>query len=75
MRIVIKAAERGEEREGGSKIIGGVVDCCMRCIEGALEMINEGAFANMAVSGDTYCKSAWSGFIITLRHLFKFFAA
>ena len=29
----------------------------------------------MAISGDPYCKSAWSGFILNLKHLVKFYFA
>ena len=29
----------------------------------------------MAVSGDTFCTSAWNGFLINLKHLFKFYFA
>lgn len=29
----------------------------------------------MAVSGDTFCTSAWNGFIINLKHLVKFYFA
>lgn len=33
-------------------------------------------FAYMAVSGEPYCKSAWDGFMLNLKHIFKFeFAA
>lgn len=29
----------------------------------------------MSVSGDTYCKSAWNGFLLNLKHLVKFYFA
>ena len=49
--------------------------CCLRCIEDALQYLNKVAFAYMAVSGDSYCKSAWNGFIINLKHLLQFYYA
>lgn len=49
--------------------------CCLRCIEDAVEYINVIAYANMAVSGDSFCTSAWNGFIINLKHCVKFYFA
>lgn len=33
------------------------------------------AYANMAISGDGYCKSGWNGFMLNLRHLVRFYLA
>lgn len=52
-----------------------LIECCLKLIEGALEMLSRTAYANMAISGDSFCKSAWNGFIINLRHLVKFYFA
>ena len=49
--------------------------CCLKCIEEIVEYINTIAYANMAVSGDSFCTSAWNGFIINLKHLAKFYFA
>lgn len=38
-------------------------------------MLTKVAYANMAISGDKFCTSAWNGFMISLRHLFKFIVA
>merc|ERR1712196_53254 len=29
----------------------------------------------MAISGDPYCKSAWNGFLLNLKHMVKFYFA
>jgi len=49
--------------------------CCLSCIGSVVEAMNDLAFANMAISGDPFCKSAWNGFMINLRHLGKFYLA
>jgi hypothetical protein len=49
--------------------------CCLKCIEDIIEYINTIAYANMAVSGDSFCTSAWNGFIINLKHMTKFYFA
>lgn len=49
--------------------------CCLKCIEDIIEYINTIAYANMAVSGDSFCTSAWNGFILNLKHMAKFYFA
>lgn len=56
-------------------IIGCLLKCCMACIEGWIEWLNTCAYAYMAISGDPYCKSAWNGFMLSLKHLVKFYFA
>ena len=36
------------------------------------DYINEAAFAYMAVSGESFCTSAWNGFLLHVKHLLKF---
>ena len=40
-----------------------------------VEYITEMGLAFQAVSGDPFCKSAWSGFLLNLKHLAKFYFA
>lgn len=66
----------GSDDDGNTNQIGAAITtCCLRCMEGAIEALNVLAFANMAISGDTYCKSAWNGFMLNLKHLGKFYLA
>ena len=44
----------------------------MRCFENLVEYLNKVAFAYMAISGDSYCTSAWNGFMLHLKHNAKF---
>jgi len=71
---VIESAETGEEG-GAACVLACIVTCIMACVEGAIEMLTKNAYANMAISGDKFCTSAWNGFMIALRHLFKFIIA
>lgn len=54
------------------KLILRCVGCCLWCLEKIADYINEAAYAYMAVSGDSFCSSAWSGFLLNLKHLAKF---
>lgn len=38
-------------------------------------MIGRNAYANMSISGDKFCTSAWNGFMLHLRHMAKFYFA
>ena len=40
----------------------------MRCIECCIEFVNRDAYAFCAITGDSYCKSAWNGFILNLKY-------
>jgi len=44
----------------------------LKCIEDICDYINKAAFAYMAVTGDSFCTSAWSGALLNLKHLVKF---
>jgi len=46
--------------------------CLVRCFESIIEYLNKIAYAYMAVSGDSYCESAWNGFLLNLKHCAKF---
>lgn len=47
-------------------------NCYLMCLEKVCDYINESAFAYMAVTGESFCTSAWSGFLLNLKHLVKF---
>jgi len=62
-----------ETLEEDNAVVQCLLSCVLGCVEGAIEMLDRTALANMAISGDSFCKSAWAGFMISLRHLSKFF--
>jgi len=47
----------------------------MRCIENLVEYIAKTAYAYQAISGETFCKSAWNGFLLNLKYCAKFYFA
>ena len=53
--------------------------CCFKCfidtLERIVEHLNIDALSFMAISGDNFCKSAWLGFLIDIKHLFDFWLA
>ena len=49
--------------------------CLISCIQSYIDYIDHIAIAFMAVSGDSFCTSAWNGFLINLKHCVKFYFA
>lgn len=79
LRIIVDtladAAEKNNQGNAGVMCLACLLKCCMGCIENLIEYINLNAYAYMAISGDPYCKSAWNGFMMNLKHLVKFYFA
>jgi len=70
LRMIVESRGNGSANAAGKCIM-----CCLQCIEDAVDYLNLIAFANMAVSGDSFCTSAWNGFILNLKHCVKFYFA
>lgn len=68
IRIVfLYMAKQAEKQSGDNPVIKGIVavgSCILACIEKICDYINESAFAYQVVSGDNFCSSAWSGFLL-----------
>lgn len=70
LRALVESRGNGTANAAGKCIM-----CCLQCLEDAVDYINLIAYANMAVSGDSFCTSAWNGFILNLKHCVKFYFA
>ena len=46
--------------------------CILKCIEKICDYLNSAAFCYMAVTGDSFCTSAWNGFLLNVKHTLKF---
>jgi len=44
----------------------------LQCIEKICDYIQKSAYAYMAISGDSFCSSAWNGFLLQMKHALKF---
>jgi hypothetical protein len=79
LRVIVDAVVNASERKSGENgivvLIGCLLKCCVGCLESLIEYLNTTAYAFMAISGDPYCKSAWNGFLLNLKHLIKFYFA
>jgi len=76
VRMIVEHAADNVERGGNNaavQVIACCARCCVRCFENLVEYINRIAYAYMAVSGDSFCTSAWNGFMLNLRHGAKFY--
>ena len=48
---------------------------CLTCFEDLVDCMNEGTFCYIAVTGDDFLDSAWSSFLLNLKHGTKFMVA
>lgn len=69
---IAKQAERASGNNPAVRAIVCMANCLLKCIEKICDYINKAAYAYMAVSGDNFCKSAWNGFLLNLKHILKF---
>jgi hypothetical protein len=76
IRIVfIYAAQKAAKASGENVVAQTVVKvgaCILGCFERVCDYINTSAFAYIAVSGQGFCRSARSAFLLQLKHLTKF---
>jgi len=76
IRIVFMyVAEQAKKQSGDNvavRVIVGCAECLLRCLEKVCDYINKSAYAYMAVSGDSFCSSAWNGFLLNVKHVLKF---
>ena len=42
--------------------------CCVGCLEKLIEYFNKAAYAFMAVTGQPFFSSAWTGFLLNIKH-------
>lgn len=79
LRVIVDAVTDAAERKSGNNglvvVVGCLLRCFVSCLESLIEYLNATAYAFMSVSGDPYCKSAWNGFLLNLKHLVKFYFA
>lgn len=67
--------EKLQKMSGNNAAVKAIVccaNCCMACLEKIVEYINDGAYAYMAVTGDSFCTSAWNGFMLCVKHSLEF---
>lgn len=79
LRIIVETIISASEKKDGQNailcLVACLLRCCVGCLENLIEYLNTTAYAFMAISGDPYCKSAWNGFLLNLKHLIKFYFA
>ena len=69
--VAKQAAKAGGDNQA-VKIIIAIGDCVLRCVEKVCDYLNTAAFAYMAISGDSFCSSAWNGFLLNVKYMLKF---
>jgi len=74
LKAMIDAAANSakEDGDGAAKLVACIAQCLMKCLEDLIEQLSKLAYAYMAISGESFCTSAWNGFLLNLKHLAKF---
>lgn len=73
--IFMYLAKQAEKQSGDNpavKFVVAVGQCILKCLEKICDYMNDAAFAYMAVSGESFCTSAWNGFLLNVKHMLKF---
>lgn len=73
--LFVYAAQKAKNASGNNKVIAMVAkcgECCLGCLEKVCDYINSAGYAYMAVSGENFCKAAWHGFLLNIKHGAKF---
>ena len=76
--VVVTVAQKAAEQSGNNAAVQLAVkcaECLLKCIERICDYINKTAYAYMAISGDSFCTSAWNGFLLNVKHGLKFYWA
>lgn len=73
--LFLAISKKLSELSGENKFVNCLMscgNCCLGCIEKICDYINTAAFAYMAISGESFCSSAWNCFLLNIKHLAKF---
>ena len=70
--VLAEQAENASGDNAAVKIMIACGKCCLKCIEKIVDYINTMAYGYMAVSGDSFCSSAWNGFLLNLKYGLEF---
>ena len=70
--VIAEQAQRASGENLAVKIVVACANCMLKCLEKICDYINKAAYAYMAVSGDSFCTSAWNGFLLNMKHCLKF---
>lgn len=69
---VAEQAQKAGDENPTTQCIFACASCLLKCCEKITDYINQQAYAYMAVSGDSFCSSAWNGFLLNLKYCLKF---
>lgn len=58
-----------------AKVFIGCGACILNCLEKICDYINQAAYAYMAITGDSFCSSAWNGFFLNMKNAAAFGSA
>lgn len=69
---LFKKAEKMSNDNALVKCISCLVQCFLKCLEDIIEYITKAAYAFMALSGQSFCYSAYNGLLLQMKHGARF---
>lgn len=76
IRVVVYYFFKKLEKASGDnalvKCVSCLVQCFLKCLQEIIEYINRAAYAFMAISGQSFCYSAYNGLLLNMKHGAKF---
>jgi len=70
--VLAEQAQNASGDNAAVKIMVKIGECCLKCIEKIVDYINTMAYGYIAVSGESFCKAAWEGFLLNLKFGLEF---
>lgn len=73
LRNIAESAARNNNGGNAARVVGLCLMCLLSCIEDILNYLDHLALAYMSVTGESFCESAFSGFMLNLKYLWEFY--
>jgi hypothetical protein len=71
--IMDKQIKQADPNNAVVKVVSGCVRCCLDCFHRFVKFINENAYIQVALTGESFCPSAVAAFILALKNAATFF--
>lgn len=77
IRIIFEYIQNQLEKSSGKsktvKLVGDCLRCCLDCFHRFIKFINENAYIQMALTGESFCSSAVNAFVLAIKNSGTFF--
>lgn len=72
MLILESQMKKGAAKNKIVEYIFKCIHCCLACFERLIKFLNKQAYIQIAITGKSFCPSAWKGFMCVMNHVMDF---